>query len=247
MFSKIVKDIFLGSFMKLGVLFSGGKDSVYAAYLAKRMGHELACAIVIKSENKDSYMFHTPSIEEAERQVGVMGIPLLVHGTKGEKEEELKDLADAIKIGKDKYGIEGVVTGALHSEYQASRIGKICEELGLESINPLWHKEEISYLKELIDNNFEVIITGVAAYPLDGSWLGRKIDKKFIEDAVILKEKYKIHPAGEGGEFETFVLNCPLFSHGLKVKSFKDSSAGEHSWRRELNLEESKVGSVRSS
>ena len=222
--------------MKVAVLFSGGKDSVYAAYLAKQSGNELACAIVIKSENQDSYMFHTPSIEKAEKQVEVMGVSLLVHKTKGNKEEELEDLSDAIKIAKEKYGVEGVVTGALHSEYQASRIGKICEDLGLESINPLWHREEIGYLNELIDNDFEIVITAVAAYPLDGSWLGRKIDAKFIRDVAKLKEKYKIHPAGEGGEFETFVLNCPLFEKGLKVKSFEDSSTGEHSWRREIEV-----------
>ena len=182
-------------------------------------------------------MFHTPSIEKAERQVEVMGVSLLVHGTKGNKEEELMDLSDAIKIAKEKYGIEGVVTGALHSEYQASRIGKICEDLGLESINPLWHKEEISYLNELIENDFDIVVTGVAAYPLDSSWLGRKIDGKFIEEVSELKEKYKIHPAGEGGEFETFVLDCPLFSRGLRVKSFEDSSSGEYSWRREIEVE----------
>ena len=223
--------------MKLGILFSGGKDSVYAAYLAKQSGNELSCAIVIKSENPDSYMFHTPSIEKAEKQVEVMDVPLLVYGTKGNKEEELGDLLDAIKIAVEKYGIEGVVTGALYSEYQASRIGKICDKLGLKSINPLWHKEEIGYLNELIDNGFDIVITAVAAYPLDKSWLGRKIDKKFIEEAAGLRERYKIHPAGEGGEFETFVLNCPLFSKGLSIKSFEDCSSGEYSWRREIEVE----------
>jgi len=113
--------------MKVAVLFSGGKDSVYAAYLARRAGDELACAIVIKSENPDSYMFHTPSVDKAEKQVALVGIPLLVHGTKGDEGGELKDLADAIRIAKEKYGVEGVVSGALHSEYQASRIGKICD------------------------------------------------------------------------------------------------------------------------
>ncbi len=223
--------------MKVAILFSGGKDSVYAAYLAKQAGNELACAIVMKSENPDSYMFHTPSIEKAEKQVEVMGIPLLVHKTLGEKEKELKDLTDAIGLAKEKYGVEGVVTGALHSEYQASRIGKICEGLGLESINPLWHREEIEYLNELIENDFDIVITAVAAYPLDGSWLGRKIDKKFVQEVGGLKEKYKIHPAGEGGEFETFVLNCPLFEKGLKIKSFEDQSTGEYSWRREIEVE----------
>ncbi len=223
--------------MKAGVLFSGGKDSCYSAYLAKKAGYELACLISIFSENKESYMFHTPSIEKTKQQAKVMGIPLLIQKTKGEKEKELEDLEQVIKLAKEKHEIDTIVTGALHSVYQTSRIQKICDKLELECFNPLWHKDEIEYLNELVDNEFKIIITGIFAYPLDNSWLGRLINKKFIDEVQILKEKYKIHPAGEGGEFETFVINCPLFEKGLAVKSFKDISTGEHSWRREIELE----------
>ncbi len=223
--------------MKLAVLFSGGKDSCYSAYLAKKEGHELACLISVFSENKESYMFHTPSIEKTKHQAEVMNVPLLIQKTKGEKEKELADLEEAIKKAKEKYGIQGIVTGALHSVYQASRIQKICDKLNLECLNPLWHKNEIEYLNELIRDKFRVMIIGVFAYPLDNSWLGRIIDKKFIEEVKILKEKYKIHAAGEGGEFETFVLNCPLFQRELRVKSFKDFSTGENSWKRNVELQ----------
>jgi diphthine-ammonia ligase len=223
--------------MKLAVLFSGGKDSVYSAYLTKKQGNELTCLISIFSENKESYMFHTPSIEKTKSQAEVMEIPLLIHKTKGKKEEELEDLEEAIKIAKEKYGIQGIVTGALHSVYQASRIQKICNKLDLGCINPLWHKEEIGYLEELVGNKFKVIITAVAAYPLDEKWLGRIINDKFISEVKELKEKYKIHPAGEGGEFETFVINCPLFKKELKIKSFKDTSTGEHAWGREIEIQ----------
>ncbi|MEK6873616.1 MAG: TIGR00289 family protein, partial [Nanoarchaeota archaeon] len=83
----------------------------------------------------------------------------------------------------------------------------------------------------------EVVITGVAAYPLDEKWLGKKIDKRFIEQIKELNEKYKINPAGEGGEFESFVLNCPLFKRKLKIESWKDYGE-KNNWRRELeNIE----------
>ncbi len=222
--------------MKLGVLFSGGKDSCYVAYLAKQEGNELSCLITIHSKNPDSYMFHTPSIKQTEAQAEVMGIPLLVHKTRGEKEAELEDLENAILLAKMEYKIEGVVTGALHSAYQASRIQKICRKLNIECINPLWHRNEFEYLEELIKNKFKIIITGVAAYPLNESWLGREINEEFIKDIKRLNQKFKIHPAGEGGEFETFVLDCPLFKKPLKVKSFKDSSSGKHSWRMEIEV-----------
>ncbi len=222
--------------MKLAVLFSGGKDSIYSAYLAKQAGHKLVCLISIISKNKESYMFHTPSIEQTKAQAKVMEIPLLIKKTRGKKEDELKDLEKAILKAKKKYQIEGIVTGVLHSVYQTSRIQKICDKFNLKCINPLWQKDEIKYLNELIKNKFEIIITAIAAYPLDQTWLGRKIDKNFIQEATDLKQKYKIHPAGEGGEFETFVLNCPLFQKPLKIKSFKDFKSGENSFRREVEV-----------
>ncbi|HJX50534.1 MAG TPA: diphthine--ammonia ligase [Candidatus Nanoarchaeia archaeon] len=222
--------------MRCGVLFSGGKDSCYSAYLAKNHGNELACLITLISENPESYMFHTPSISKTSKQAKAMNIPLLIHKTKGEKEKELKDLQDAIKIAKDKYKIEAIVTGALHSVYQASRIQKICDTLGLQCINPLWHKDEVAYLQELIDDRFKVMIIGVFAYPLDKSWLGRIIDTKFIDDVKKLKEKYKIHVAGEGGEFETFVLDCPLFNKPLNLIN-KIISGEKNSWKMEIEVE----------
>jgi diphthine-ammonia ligase len=223
--------------MKVASLFSGGKDSAYSAYLAKQNGNELVCLITIESQNPDSYMFHTPSISKTKAQAKAMEVPLIIHKTKGIKEEELKDLEDAIQKAKDEYKIEAIVTGALHSVYQATRIQKICDKLNLECINPLWHKDEIEYLNELIENKFKIIVTAVAAYPLDKSWLGREINEQFVKEVTELKEKYKIHPAGEGGEFETFVLDCPLFKKPLEVKSFEDKSEGEHSFRREIEVE----------
>lgn len=219
--------------MKCGVLFSGGKDSTFAAYLAKKQGNEISCLITIVSENPESYMFHTPSISKVEKQAEVMNIPLTIQKTKGEKEEELKDLEIAIEKAKTDYKIDTIVTGAVKSVYQKSRIQKICDILELECFNPLWQKDQFELLEELIKNNFEIIVTGVFAYPLDETWLGRKIDKEFVKEAKSLYEKYKINPAGEGGEFETFVLNCPLFSRRLKIKD-KQIYGKNNSWRMEL-------------
>lgn len=221
--------------MKLGVLFSGGKDSTYAAWLAKKQGHDISCLITIQSENPDSYMFHTPSISKTMKQAESMGIPLILERTKGKKEDELKDLENAIKKAKTKYKIEGIITGAVESVYQASRIQKICTKLGMECFNPLWQKNQLELLQDLLKERFRVVVTGVAAYPLNGSWLGREINDSFIADIKKLNEKYDINPAGEGGEFETFVLECPLFRVPLRVAGANFTGEG-NSWKMELEL-----------
>jgi asparagine synthase (glutamine-hydrolysing) len=223
--------------MKLGVLFSGGKDSTLAALLAKNAGYEIRCLISIHSKNPHSYMFHTPSISKTIKQAEAMNLPLVIKETEGNKEHELKDLQSSIEKAVAQFGIEGIVTGAVESVYQASRIQLICKKLGIECFNPLWQKDQNEILHDLIHKGFKVIIVGVFAYPLDQKWLGRPIDKKFIQDMEGLQGKFKINPAGEGGEFESFVLHAPgLFKKRLKVKSFRDIKEGENSWRREIEF-----------
>ncbi|MEW6069695.1 MAG: diphthine--ammonia ligase, partial [Candidatus Thermoplasmatota archaeon] len=190
--------------MRVGVLTSGGKDSLYAAYIMHSQGYELKYLITVLPANPYSYMFHYYNVRLTEFQARSMGIPLLQKTTKGEKEEELEDLKEAISTVKNE--IDAIVTGAIASEYQKQRIDIICEELKLSSFAPLWHKDYDMLLEDMLSTGFEIIITAVAAQGLDENWLGRKIDKQCIEDLKILSKKYKIQLAGEGGEYDTFVL-----------------------------------------
>ena len=202
--------------MKLGVLFSGGKDSVYAIYLASK-NHEISCLISLESESDESWMFHVPNIKLVKKQSQLMEVPLVYHKTKGIKEKELQDLKEAIIEAKDKYKLDGIVSGALASNYQKKRIEKICINLGLKCLSPLWNINSEEYIKSLIKNKFKVIIVGIAADGLNESWLGREIDDKFLKDI----KKLNIHPGGEGGEYESLVVDCPLFKNELKVISSK--------------------------
>ena len=181
-------------------------------------------------------MFHTPAIELTQKQAELMGIPLLMGNTKGEKENELEDLGGLIKRAVEEYKIDGIITGAIGSVYQASRIQKICDELRIKCVNPLWQKAQWEILDDLIRDGFEVLIVGVFAYPLDASWIGRKIDEEFLKDVGKIYEKTKLNPAGEGGEFETLVVSCPLFKDGLKIKEVLAHGEG-HSWTGEVVLE----------
>lgn len=200
--------------MRLAALISGGKDSIYSAYLASKE-HNIAYAISMVSENPESYMFHFPNIHLVKEQTRLMGIPLIEKKTKGVKEEELDDIYDVLESIKGE--VDGLVTGALASTYQKMRIDGICKRLDMLSIAPLWHHDPADYLRKALQEGFEIIFVGVAAPPMDRKWLGRKLDEKAIEELVMLNLKHGIHIGGEGGEFETFVLDCPLFSKKIHV------------------------------
>jgi len=162
-------------------------------------------------------MFHTPNIRWTILQAQAMGIPLLSWPTKGQKEEELEDLKAAIADAKMRYGIEGVVTGAIESVYQAARVQRICRDLDLWCFNPLWQINQVDYLQLLLSFGFEIIISGVFAYPFDESWLGAILTQDLILKLKVLEEKYLINPSGEGGELETFVIDGPFFKKRIEI------------------------------
>ncbi|NPV62585.1 MAG: diphthine--ammonia ligase [Methanotrichaceae archaeon] len=205
--------------MKLGVLFSGGKDSVFACRRAMKR-NQVACLITLISENQDSYMFHTPNIDRAGVLAEAMDIPILAWTTRGEEELELEDLKAAIARAREEYGIQGVVTGAIESVYQSSRVQRICRDLDLWCFNPLWQIDQVGYLRLLLREGFRVMIIGVFAYPLDESWLGKELDEEVIEKLERLQNRYRINPSGEGGELETFVLDGPILKKRVEVVKF---------------------------
>ena len=202
--------------MKAAVLFSGGKDSTMAVYKAMKDGWTVEYLLSMHSENPHSYMFHVPNIHLTQLLSQAMGIPLIQAETPGMKEEELEDLRKALSELKDK-GVEAIFTGAIHSQYQKSRIDQLCQELGLESIAPLWHRDPQEYMEEIIELGFEVVITSVSAEGLDESWLGRVITRELLEELRGLHEKYGLHLAFEGGEAETLVIDGPLFKKKLEI------------------------------
>lgn len=199
--------------MRVAGLFSGGKDSVFALYIAQQYGWEVTHLVTLLPEKTDSWMFHSINIHQTEHLAQALGVPLVKSTTSAQKETELVDLQRLLQDLE----IDGVVSGAIASEYQRTRIEKICDELAIKSFAPLWHKNQEMLLRDQVHAGFHIIIVGVFAEGFSDVWLGKRIDETTIEQLVQLHKKHGINIAGEGGEYETLVLSGPLFSQKLVI------------------------------
>ena len=131
--------------------------------------------------------------------------------------EELEDMKNALKEAIEDYRIEGIVSGAIFSNYQRSRIDDMAEDLGLESLSPLWKRKPKDLLSEMVAKGFKIIISAVAAEGLGPEWLGVTIDTKVIEELANLHNTCYVCTAGEGGEFETLVIDAPIFKKKITI------------------------------
>ncbi len=187
---------------KVACLFSGGKDSVFAAFWAMYNGWDPVLVTVFPEPY--SMMFHHPNAEYTKLQAEAMGLEHVTFKTG--KEGELDKLKEALA----ELDIKGIITGAIASEYQKQRIDKIGHELGIPTYSPLWHKEKV-LAEEL--KNFEIYITAVSAEGLGSDLLGKNFNE--------LGERKNIHPLLEGGEGETFVADAPFFKKRIEINEWK--------------------------
>ena len=213
--------------MKLAALFSGGKDSTYSIYLAKNQGHDIKCLLSVFPKSDESHLLHHPNLKWTSLQSKSMRIPqITMESNSDETSTELEIIEDILVKAKQEYGIEGIVHGGIKSNFQKVKFENICKKLNLKSFAPLWDSEPKQYLDNLLSSNFVFIITSVSSGGLDDSWLGKKIGKDEIEQLQNLSEKFGFNLNFEGGEAETFVLNCPLFSHPIEILKDKKSWDG---------------------
>jgi len=205
--------------MKLAALFSGGKDSTYAIHLAKKSGHSVDVLLTIFPHNDESHLLHYPNIRFTSLQSESMKIPQLTEKLTSVEAKNESDALDRLIISaKENYSIDGIVHGGILSQYQKDNFSLSCKKNNLKIISPLWNMEPESYMKELLSENFEYIISTVSSDGLNDSWLGRTIQENDLVELKKLQEKFDFNLNFEGGEAETFVTNCPLFEKPLLIQ-----------------------------
>ena len=199
--------------MRVATLFSGGKDSTYATYVAMQRGWEISHLIAIVPEDRDSMLFHVPNLHLTPLLAEAMGIPLITENAGSGEEGELEALRHAFR----RVDVDGIVVGAIASDYQHERVNRVARETGLRVFAPLWRHVPRQLVRDYLAAGFEIVFSSVSAEGLDVSWLGRRWDEQAVEDLLRLQATRGVHPCGEGGEFETLVLDGPMFRDRVRV------------------------------
>ncbi|MCI4371395.1 MAG: diphthine--ammonia ligase [Thermoplasmata archaeon] len=199
--------------MRVATLFSGGKDSTYATYVAMQRGWEVTQLVSIDPEDRDSMMFHVPNLHLTPLLAEAMGLPLMTETAVPGEAGELEALRRVFR----RLDVDGIVVGAIASDYQHERVNRIADETGLRVFAPLWRHDPQRLIQDYLAAGFTIVFSSVSAEGLDASWLGRIWDERTIEDLLRLQRDRGVHPCGEGGEFETLVLDGPPFHQRVEI------------------------------
>ncbi|MCA1812566.1 MAG: diphthine--ammonia ligase [Halobacteriales archaeon] len=224
--------------MRVAALLSGGKDSCYAIHIAEQWGWDVSHVVTVQPAGEESMMFHWPNVHLTPLIAQAMGKEHVLVPGSGTPEQELDELGAALAP----LGVDGIVSGAVASEYQRTRLERMAHPLGLKTWAPLWHKDPLLLLRDLRAAGFRAVVAGCFAEGLGPEWLGRELDGPAIADLGRLHAARGIHPGGEGGEYESLCLEGPGWSHRLEVlRARKEWQRDRGVWR----VEEARLAPMR--
>ena len=201
--------------------WSGGKDSCFACYLALAQGYKISHLANFISQEFNRVSFHGTEARLIQLQSQAIGIPLLQKATTWNGyEQEFKEAVKSLLP----QGIRGIVFGDIYLQEHKDWVERVCGELGIEAIEPLWNKSTEKIFTDFIDAGFEAIIVSAKAELIDEDWIGQRVDRNFLAH---LKAK-NIDPCGEHGEYHTLVVNGPLFKRRIEIIESKTINRDNH-------------------
>jgi len=205
--------------MKLIASWSGGKDSCFALHKAQQQGHTIQNLLIMMQDQGKSN-FHMISTELLDAQSEALGIPITKQPTTPETYEQ--QFKKALREAKAN-GAQGLVTGDIFdvAQHEAGWLERICANVGLTPVKPLWHRDTTQVLNEFINVGFKAIVVRVKTAVLGMEYLGRTIDTQFFND---LKKLGNVDLCGEYGEYHTFVIDGPIFKKKIEIQETKTST-----------------------
>ena len=206
--------------MDVAILYSGGKDSTFAIQHAVQKGWNIRYLISVKPTRKDCYLFHYATVEhtkELSRQLGIKHI--YVGCSVADPVLEADIVKNVVEEQQKIAPVNAVVLGGTGlQETQLKSIQKALLPLRIDVFAAHAGEEHDLVMEQMLNNGYEIIITQVASDGL-GKWLGKKLSKKTFEEFKKDSAKYGFHVGGEGGYYDTLVVNAPFFSERLVVEN----------------------------
>jgi len=191
--------------------WSGGKESCFACYKAILEGYDVSHLLNFISQD-GRCMSHGINSKLIIAQSQAIEIPVVQRKVTWDTyEEEFKTVIRELK----QMGVSGAVFGDVDIQEHKNWVDRICNELDIKQVMPLWGRDPEQILTDFIDEGFEAIVVMVKADLLGEEWLGRRVDESFVSN--LLKLKNKVHLCGELGEYHTYVTNGPFFKRRIKI------------------------------
>lgn len=204
--------------MKLAALVSGGKDGLYAAYLARRAGHRIACTVTVAPHSDQSHMLHEPGTHVAALQSEAMGVAHLRAKAGRGTEAESSAISRLLGEAASEHGAQAAVHGGIASRFQRGAFARAAREAGMGALCPLRGADQKEHMRNLLRDGFKFAIVSVGSDGLGPEWLGRTVTAADVAALARLAERHSFNPAFEGGEAETVVLDCPMFSRAVELE-----------------------------
>ena len=190
--------------------WSGGKDGCFAVYRALKQGYKISRLVNFISQEYQRVSFHGTEKRLVQLQGEAIGIPVFQKETTfGNYTEDFKDAVRSL-LTKD---VKGMVFGDIYNDQHLAWVEGVCNDLGIEAVEPLWGKSTDDVIDQFLDAGFKAVIVGAKAELIGEEWLGRQVDGEFID---YLKSK-AIDPCGESGEYHTLVVDGPLFKRKIEI------------------------------
>lgn len=192
--------------------WSGGKESALSFYKAQKLGIDISCLVNMLSEDGKHSRSHGICSDLLRLQAEAVGIPIVQRRTTWKSyEDEFKKAVSGFK----EEGIQAGVFGDIDLQEHRDWVERVCKEIGIKPMLPLWKEKREELLQEFIQAGFKAIVVTTKADPLGEEWLGRELNNEFIED---IKALGSIDLCGEKGEYHTFVYDGPIFKKPVEFK-----------------------------
>ena len=203
------------------VSWSGGKDSCMALYEALRLGYKVTHLVNFISNDDKRVRFHGTNADLIKQQGAAMGIAVAQYETTWDGYE--RDFKAGVR-GLLPTGVSGMIFGDIYLDVHKEWVERVCGEIGIEAVEPLWGRPTAELLDKFIELGFEAVIVGVNSKVMDEKWVGRAVDSSFRD----YLNRNNIDPCGENGEYHTVVVNGPLFSRRLLLSTGDVISKNEY-------------------